>query len=550
MAGTYETPRPHAVVIGAGIGGTALSALLAHAGLRVTLLEKNRYLGGVCAGYEKLGFQIDFGTHLFSRGERGALGQVLERVGRPGAVDFRRTRDIAELRWSADNRRGYGAVPLPSNPARMPVFAARMIREMRLSPGEVLAATRLFTSLLTMSDEEADTWLYRPVPEFVEQYTDNPRLFTIFCFLLGLYFIVEPEEMSAGEAIYCFKRMALDNNLSYPKGGSRAIPLAYCDVAGVHGADIRTDTPVRRILIEEGRATGVELGDGSVIHADLVISTSSVRSTALHLCDPTDLPTSYVEAARAVRPSYTAVQAKFALDKKLVDAGCLIGGFGEGVDLLRAEQDDLSAMFADTDGGRTPRITPFYVPIPSNFDPDLAPPGHQLITACALAPTSDVELQDPARAWENALVETLRRVIPGLDDHTLFVDRTSVSWMEHWNGKEGGTAISTAQTPTQVGRYRPSVKTPVDGLYLAGDGAGGRGVGTELAADSAMECAERILADLGRTAPRSWLPPRHHSPRLASSLLHAFAPALTSGSAAAPLPTPARLRRARETVRG
>jgi prolycopene isomerase len=65
--------------------------------------------------------------------------------------------------------------------------------------------------------------------------------------------------------------------------------------------------------------------------------------------------------------------------------------------------------------------------------------------------------------------------------------------------------VSTGQTPDQVGANRPPVYTPVRGLYLAGCNAGGRGVGTELAAASAMECADRILADLGvelRARPR------------------------------------------------
>jgi hypothetical protein len=87
--------------------------------------------------------------------------------------------------------------------------------------------------------------------------------------------------------------------------------------------------------------------------------------------------------------------------------------------------------------------------------------------------------------------------------------------MEHWLGKQYGPAISTAQTPDQVGpKNRPSVATPVRGLYLAGDGAGGRGIGTELAADSAMECAERILTDLARPIPTAWQKDRHRQPQL------------------------------------
>lgn len=100
------------------------------------------------------------------------------------------------------------------------------------------------------------------------------------------------------------------------------------------------------------------------------------------------------------------------------------------------------------------------------------------------------------------MVRTLARVVPGLEEHALFIDRFSVAFIEKWIGKEFGPAISTGQTPDQVGRMRPKVHTPIRGLYMAGCGAGGRGVGTELAADSAMDCVDQILADLGQNLPQ------------------------------------------------
>ena len=96
------------------------------------------------------------------------------------------------------------------------------------------------------------------------------------------------------------------------------------------------------------------------------------------------------------------------------------------------------------------------------------------------------------------MMRTIRRVVPGLDAHTVFVDTFSVDFIESWIGKEFGPAVSTAQTPDQVGKKRIPVHTPLRGLYLAGCNAGARGVGTELAAASAMECVDRVLVDLGR----------------------------------------------------
>jgi prolycopene isomerase len=204
---------------------------------------------------------------------------------------------------------------------------------------------------------------------------------------------------------------------------------------------------------------------------------------------------------RSLRGSYIAVQAKIGLDTKLVEAGSIVGGVGEQVDLFRVTTRDIKSMFACLQRGEIPPVVPLYCPVPSNFDPSLAPPGHQLLTVCAVAPTSDVELRDESRAWERAMEDTIARVIPGLHEHALFIDRFSVAFIEKWIGKEYGPAVSTAQTPDQVGPRRPPVWTPLRGLYLAGCNAGARGVGTELAAASAMECVDRILADIGRDLP-------------------------------------------------
>src|SRR5438105_12367029 len=118
-----------AIVIGAVIGGTAATLLLATSGIGVTLLEKNRRIGGSCSGYEKRGFHIDIGTHMFCRGPKGPLGDVLRRVGEDGAIDFRRTRDIAEIRFPARSgeRDDVTRIAVPSELSRMPRFCWEVV---------------------------------------------------------------------------------------------------------------------------------------------------------------------------------------------------------------------------------------------------------------------------------------------------------------------------------------------------------------------------------------------------------------------------------------
>jgi prolycopene isomerase len=524
-----------AVVVGSGIGGSAATLLLADAGMAVTLLEKNRRVGGSCSGYDKQGFHVDIGTHMFCRGDRGPLGDVLRRVREDGAIRFVRTRDIAELRFFEPKDPDHvQRVAIPAELRRMPRFAVELALALDLSVTEALRAAKLFTHILTMSDEEVERWDHRTIEEFVGPFTDHAPTIGVFGFLLGLYFILPYWEVSAGEALYCFRKMARDNALSYPRGGSIAIPEAYVRLAKERGAEVKVGTGVKRILVEtpkgEGspRVSGVELGDGTILPAEIVVSTSSLRTTVNRLVGPEHFPPEYVDRANKIRGSYIAVQAKVGLRKKLVDAGCIVGGVGEGVDLARVGTDDMKEMFHHLTRGEVPPIVPFYCPIPTNFDPSLAPPGHQLLTVCAVAPTSDVVLTSPPKAWEEAMLKTIRRVVPGLDDHAVFIDTFDVAFIESWIGKEFGPAVSTGQTPDQVGRRRPPVHTPIRGLYLAGCNAGARGVGTELAAASAIECTDRILSDLGHAT--SHTPPASRDRWAAKSAI-----SLVARSAARPI---------------
>lgn len=66
------------VVIGGGVGGTAVGAILSSQGLGTLLVEKNEIIGGRCSTYEKEGFKIDVGVHSFGRTKKRASRQNSE----------------------------------------------------------------------------------------------------------------------------------------------------------------------------------------------------------------------------------------------------------------------------------------------------------------------------------------------------------------------------------------------------------------------------------------------------------------------------------------
>ena len=75
------TEKYDVIIIGSGIGGSSAAALMAHAGKKTLLLEKNDRVGGVTSSYEKEGFTIDQAIHFFPAGMNGRFGKILKRIG-------------------------------------------------------------------------------------------------------------------------------------------------------------------------------------------------------------------------------------------------------------------------------------------------------------------------------------------------------------------------------------------------------------------------------------------------------------------------------------
>src|SRR6202167_3019205 len=87
----------------------------------------------------------------------------------------------------------------------------------------------------------------------------------------------------------------------FVRGGMGAVSNAIADSARASGAVIRTNAPVEKIIIKNGRAAGVVLTGGEEILAPIVASNLDPRRTFLHLVEEAALPADFVAGMRRFR---------------------------------------------------------------------------------------------------------------------------------------------------------------------------------------------------------------------------------------------------------
>ena len=94
-----------------------------------------------------------------------------------------------------------------------------------------------------------------------------------------------------------------------------ALSNAIAAAAKEHGAEIKVNAPVARILVKDGRATGVALGDGAEYHADTVVSCVDANLTFLRLIDRKDLPADFVQSVKHLDYSSASCKINLALSE-------------------------------------------------------------------------------------------------------------------------------------------------------------------------------------------------------------------------------------------
>lgn len=527
MATTYD-----AVVIGGGHNGLVAASYLGRAGLKVLVLERRHVVGGaavteevfpgfrfsvcsyVCSllrpeiirdldlpshGFQILPVDTTFspmpdGNYLLRGGDPEANRREIARHSRRDAEAYPR---FGQLMVKIARFVKPQLLMTPPDPASLRPSNVRTLLEMNRSVKGLDEDTLYaFARLMTMSSAD-----------YLDEWFETDVLKGTMCAsgIIGTF--LGPRSPGTAYVLIHHYMGEVDGAFrawGFVRGGMGAVSEAIAASARARGVEIRTGAEVRRILLDDGTAAGVELATGERIAAKLVVSNADPKRTFLTFLDRADLPNDFAQGIERYRIEGSSAKVNLALSEP-PDFRSLPGDGAHlrGAISISPSVEYVERAYRDAKYGDFSRRPYLDVLVPSMIDPTLAPPGkHEISIFVQYAPyhLRNGTWDERREALGDTVVETLAEYVPNLEGAILHRQVLTPLDLEREFGLTGGNIFHGELAPDQLFFLRPvggwaQYRTPIRNLYLCGAGAhpGGGVMGA-----SGYNAAREILRDRKR----------------------------------------------------
>ncbi len=291
-----------------------------------------------------------------------------------------------------------------------------------------------------------------------------------------------------GGGFYCVGLAAvhMKPGVQRPRRGMSSVVEALAAKARHHGADIRTNAAVERVLVSDNVAVGVRLADGTEIRTRRgVLAAVPPQSAYGPLLDDGAVDTA-VRAKVATMPASGNNSATFKVDMALAGrveftAGMRQRAKVDGSDLRKVSlmtgtfDDQITQLGLIRRGESLPR-PPIYIAVLSGLDPTVAPDGQDVLYLASNVPAQPRESWETAKPWlTTAILESASAHLSGIDSE---IDRIVTSPADYGTqfGTPNGSYFHIDMTPLRLGMRRPApglggYRGPITGYFHAGAGS-------------------------------------------------------------------------------
>jgi phytoene dehydrogenase-like protein len=316
-------------------------------------------------------------------------------------------------------------------------------------------------------------WVLRSARALIEHHVSDPRLRAVLGAQAGDHGL-PPSQAPA--VIHASVQAHYFGGGYYPLGGGAALPRAFIRALRRAGGSIKVRAEVSKILVENGRAIGVRLGDGTEIRAREIISNADPQITLGRLVGAAHLsPFERLRLARA-KWSVSAVSLFMATDLDLRSLGIDSGNYWyfRNGDVEGAYKKGLEAWGADSGP-----IPGGFVTAPTLKDPSkrgkhtlesFAFVGYDAFKAWSATKTgarsSDYEVTKSELLGR--MLEMASHVVPGIEKHIDFAELGTPLTNVDYCASTRGNLYGTDKSLLHIGPFAQPLKTSIGGLSMCG----------------------------------------------------------------------------------
>lgn len=474
-----------ALVIGAGHNGLVAAAYLARAGRRVCVLERGEVIGGATISEEVWpGWTVSAASYVCSLLHPGVVADLdLPAHGysvyRKSAASFTPLPDGRSLlltRDEAENAReiaGFSQKDVQGHAA----FADEVSR----LGSAIFDTFESESPSLAVFDSHTNAVFEGSAADLVERYVETPVLQAemVNDGLIGTY--AGPRSPGTGYVLAhhnAGRALGVQGAWGFVRGGMGAVAKSIAGAARAAGANIRTGSPVARLIVRGGVAAGVVLDDGTQLDASVVLSNADPRTTFLRLAPAKTFDAQFESRVRDWKCIGVSLKVNFALGE-LPNYSARPGTNAQrhhGATIhVAPDIDYLQRAYEDAARGTVSArpLIECYMQSPS--DPSIAPRGKHLLSVFAqYFPYDRADgpwTQSMRESAADCIVAELAKVAPNLPNVIEGRQILAPPDLERRFGLFGGHIFHGELLPGQIFEKRFATRTPLTGLYLCGSGA-------------------------------------------------------------------------------